>query len=135
MKPPRPKFKFPQVGLTILVAFVLLIGNSASALHSALNVQISPLIQPLFSIAIASALTIWIHYDSRSTKVSMGLDQALYLFVAWPVTFPIYIFRSYGLRSGSLILLSFLGIYALTMILAMFLIVTVILGKFILSAG
>lgn len=131
----RAQFKFPQIGLTILIAFILLAGNLASALHSALEVRLSPLFQPLFAVAIASALMLWVHHDSRSTKISMGLDQALYLFIAWPITFPVYVFRSYGFRSGSLILLSFLGIYALTFISAIFLIFVVIVGKAILSVG
>jgi hypothetical protein len=131
----RSQFKFPQVGLTILIAFVLLAETLAGALYSMLDVQPSPLFQPLFAITFASALMLWVHHDSRSTKISMGLDQAPYLFMAWPITFPVYVFRSYGFRSGSLILLSFIGIYALTLISAIFLIFAVSAGRVILSAG
>jgi hypothetical protein len=82
----QTQIRFSQVGLTILLGIIFLIENSALAFYSALQIQQSPLLPLLFSFSISSLLAIWVHYDSHLTGYSMGLDQAIYLFYAWPIT-------------------------------------------------
>jgi len=131
---PRSRFQFPQPWITLFIILVLFAGNLALALYIGLSISPSPLFQAVFAFAMASAVTTWVHFDSRSTGVSLGFDQGMFVFFTWPVTFPIYIFRSYGFRKGGLILLSFLGIYVVSMISAFFLIIIASVVGTVLSA-
>ena len=115
----RSKEKLPQIGLAILLAFVLLVENVASVLYAARHIQQSAALLPLYAITTSTILTLWVHYDSRARNISMGIDQAMYIFFAWPLTFPYYAFRSRGFRSASLLLLSFAGIFVITLIAAL----------------
>jgi hypothetical protein len=101
------------MGLAILLGLVLFVEIVAFALSSTQRIQQSPVWSPLYAITISTILTLWVHYDSRSRNISLGIDQAMYIFFVWPITFPYYAFCSRGFRSGSLLLLSFLGVFIL----------------------
>jgi len=133
--PSRHRVKFPQIGLAILLGFVLLIEEIAGILSSLLQIQQSPYLFSLISISVSTILTLWVHYDSRSLNTSMGIDQAMYIFFAWPITFPLYAFRSRGFRSGSLLVLSFVGIFIFTLIAAIIISIGINIGISIFSAG
>jgi len=106
----RYKNKLPQVGLAIIFGFVLLVENIVFMFFATQQIQPSDISQFLYSISIPSVLALWVHYDSRSSGVSLGMDQAMLMFFTWPITFPIYAFKSRGFRQGGLLLLLFLGI-------------------------
>jgi len=131
----RTKDKLPQVGLAILLGFVLLVENVASMLYAARQIQPSAALLPLYAITTSTILTLWVHYDSRSRNMSMGIDQAMYIFFAWPITFPIYAFSSRGFRSGSLLLLAFVGIFIVTLIAAIVIALGINIGLSIFAAG
>lgn len=133
--PSRHRVKFPQIGLAILLGFVLLIEEVVGIFSSLLQIQQSPYLFSLFSISVSAILALWVHYDSRSLNISMGIDQAMYIFFAWPITFPLYAFRSRGFRSGSLLLLSFIGIVVFTYIAAIVISIGINIGISIFSAG
>src|SRR5512139_1556980 len=99
----RNKNKFPQVGLAIILGFVLLVENVAFMLSATQQIQQSGSLLPLYAISISTILALWVHYDSRSLGISMGMDQAMYIFFGWPLMFPVYAFRSRGFRRGSLL--------------------------------
>ena len=131
----RYKDKLPQIGLAILLGFVLLVENIASTLYAARQIQQSATLFPLYAITTSTILTLWVQHDSRSRNISMGIDQAMYIFFAWPVTFPYYAFRSRGFRSGSLLLLSFVGIFIFTFIAAIIIAIGINIGLSIFGAG
>ena len=131
----RYKDKLPQVALTILLGLVLLVENIVSILHAARNIQQSASALPLYAITTSAILTLWVHYDSRSRNISMGIDQAMYIFFAWPITFPYYAFTSRGFRSGSLLLLSFVGIILFTFIAAIVISIGINVGLSLFAAG
>jgi len=131
----RYKDKLPQVGLAILLGFVFLVENVASILYAARQIQHSAAFIPLYGIAISTILALWVHHDSRSRNISMGIDQAMYIFFAWPITFPYYVFKSRGFRSGSLLLLSFVGIFIFTLIAALVISIGINVGLSIFAAG
>jgi hypothetical protein len=130
----RFRVQFPQFGLAILLGLVLLLEEIVAILSSLLHIQQSPYLFPLLSVSISAILTLWVHYDSRSRNMSMGIDQAMYIFFAWPITFPYYAYRSRGLRSGSLLLLSFVGIFIFTLIAAIVISIGLSIGMAIFSA-
>ena len=114
----RYRSKPPQLGLAILLGLVLFIEIISYTLSSVQQIQQSAVWFPLYAITISAILTLWVHYDSRSRNISLGIDQAMYIFFAWPITFPYYAFSSRGFRSGSLLLLLFIGVYILALIAA-----------------
>src|ERR1044071_3158727 len=114
----RYKNNLPQTGLAIVLGFVLLMENIASILSAAQQIQRSAAWLPLYAITVSTILVLWVHYDSLARNSSMGMAQAMYIFLAWPITFPYYAFRSRGFRSGSLLLLSFAGIFVFAFIAA-----------------
>ena len=137
MQPPSNlyKNKFPQVGLAIVLGFVLLVENVAFMLLASKQLQQSSSLLSLYAISISTILTLWVYYDSRSSGISMGMDQSMYIFFGWPIIFPAYLFRSRGFRSGGLLLLSFLGIVVFAFIAALAITVAINIGIAIFSAG
>jgi hypothetical protein len=114
----RSKNKLPQAGLAILLGLVLFVEMLAFTLSSVQQNRQSAIWRPLVAVTVSTILTLWVHYDSRARNISLGIDQAMYIFFAWPITFPYYAFRSRGFRSGGLLLLSFMGIYILALVAA-----------------
>jgi hypothetical protein len=131
----RYKNKFPQIGLAALLGFVLLVENIVFMLSAAQQIQQSNSFLSLYAITISTLLTLWVHYDSRSLSISMGMDQAMYIFFIWPIMFPVYAFKSRGFRSGGLLLLSFLGIIIFAFIAALIITIVINIGIAIFSAG
>jgi len=123
----------PQVGITVFLWFVFLVVNTLNMLAAVLKVEQSSLL--LTSFLVGGTLAFWVYRDSRSTGVSMGLDQAFFIIFAWPITFPLYIYISRGFRSGSLLLLIFLGLYVLSLIPAILIVIVIAFSKAILSMG
>jgi hypothetical protein len=129
------KVKLPQIGLAVLLGFVLLVENVAAIFYADRQIQHSTALVPLYAITTSTILMLWVHYDSRSRNITMGMDQAMYIFFVWPITFPYYVFKSRGFRSGSLLLLSFVGIYIFTFIAAIVIAIGINLGLSIFVAG
>src|SRR5512141_1980898 len=94
----RYKNKFPQFGLAIVLGFVLLVENVAFMFLASQHIQQSSSSLLLYAISTSAILTLWVHYDSQSSGISMGMDQAMYIFFGWPIMFPVYAFRSRGFR-------------------------------------
>jgi hypothetical protein len=122
----RYKDKLPQVGLAIFLGLILLVENIVFMFFATQQIQPSSSALFLYSVSISSTLALWAHYDSRSSGISLGLDQAMYMFLGWPIMFPIYAFRSRGFQRGGLILLAFLGITVFAFIVA--LVITIMLN-------
>ena len=129
------KNKFPQVGLAIVLGFVLLVENVVLMLLGSQQLQQSSSALSLYAVSISTILTLWVYYDSRSLGISMGMDQSMYIFFGWIIMFPLYLFRSRGFRSGGLLLLSFLGIVVFAFIAALAITITINIGIAIFSTG
>lgn len=130
----RYRNKLPQVGLAIFLGLVLFVEIVAFTLSSMQRFQQSTIWSPLYAITISTILTLWVHYDSRSRNISWGIDQAMYIFFAWPITVPYYAFSSRGFRSGSLLLLSFIGVFILAIIAALIVLIGINVGVAVFSA-
>lgn len=112
----RYKSKLPQVGLAAALGFVIFIQIVTGVFFAAQQAQQSSLIRFLYTFSFSMLLTLWVQYDSRLSGISMGYDQAFYMFCGWPILFPIYVFRSRGFRRGGLLLLALLGAVVLAVI-------------------
>jgi hypothetical protein len=102
--------KYRQIGWAVLLGSVLLVELFATMLAAILHIQQSPLISALLPISVSTILTLWVHDDSPTTGTALGLDQGMYIFFGWPITFPLHALRSRGFRSGGLLILALLGI-------------------------
>ena len=129
----RYKNKFPQVSLAIVFGLVLFTENLVIMFFSNQQIQLSSASIYLYSISISLILTLWVHYDSRLSGISLGMDQAMYIFFGWPMMFPVYAFKSRGFRRGILLLLAFLGIAVLAFIIASVIMIGMIIGVAIFS--
>jgi hypothetical protein len=125
----------PHAGITALVWFVWFIGNTLGVLASALQVEQSSMSLFLYSFLIGGSLAFWVYKDSHSTGVSTGLDQVFFIFLAWPILFPLYFFQSRGFGSGSLLLLIFIGPYILSLIPALLIGMAIVFARSFLSKG
>ena len=131
MNSSHSKFTVSQILTTILLGCVLLIGNITAVLYSVLRIQQSALSLLLYSLLIGGILALWAYNDSRSKVASIGLDQAFFICFAWPIIFPLYVFTSRSLRSGCLLLLFFLGLYLITLIPAILIIIVIATSRVI----
>jgi hypothetical protein len=131
----HPRGKLPQIGLAILLGFILFLEETVGISSSLLRIQQSPYLFSLISVSISAILTLWVHYDSRLLNISLGMDQAMFIFFAWPITFPLYAFRSRGFRSGGLLVLALVGIFISTFIAAVVLSIEINIGISLFSAG
>jgi hypothetical protein len=131
----RNKNKFPQVGLAIALGVVFLMEDVALMFFASQNIQQSNSSLLLYAISICTILTLWVHYDSRSSVISMGMDQTMYIFFGWPIMFPVYAFRSRGFRRGGLLLMSFLGITIVAFIAAFIITIAMNIGVAVFSTG
>ncbi len=121
-----------KIGLIVLLGVLLLVEDLAFLLSLGQQFPQSATALSLYALSLSTILTFWVYYDSVSLNASMGMDQAMYIFFGWPLMFPVYAFRSRGFRSGSLLLISFLGLSVLAFIAAFAIIVVlnVVVGLF-----
>jgi len=129
--PSSPRqIKFPKIKIAILLSFVLLVEDIVliSIFASSPHVQQAPSLLAFYAISFSAILSFWVYYDSRSLNISMGMDQAMYIFWGWPIMFPIYAFRSRGFRSGSLLLISFLGLFIFILVVAVIAVIVLTIG-------
>jgi hypothetical protein len=52
----------------------------------------------------------WLRTDSRERGIGWVFDMGLFLYIAWPLVIPYYLFKSRGAR-GLLVILGFVGAY------------------------
>lgn len=115
----RYKSKLPQIGLAIALGFVIFMQIVVGIFFATQHTQQADAIRFLYAFSFSMILTLWVQYDSRLSGISMGYDQAFYMFFGWPILFPIYAFRSRGFRRGGLLLLLFLGVVVFAIISAL----------------
>jgi hypothetical protein len=124
----RYKSKLPQIGLATALGFVIFMQIVAGMFFAAQQTQQSDAIRWLYGFAFSMILTLWVQYDSRLSGISMGYDQAFYMFFGWPILFPIYAFRSRGFRRGGLLLLLLFGVIVFAVIAALIIGVAISMG-------
>lgn len=124
-----------QPEITALVWFIWLVGNTLGVLAAALQVEQSSMTVWLYSFLIGGSLGFWVYKDAQKTGVSTGLDQVFFIFLAWAVMFPLYVFQSRGFRSGSLLLLIFLGLFVLSLLPAFLIGMAIVFARVFIFPG
>lgn len=63
-----------------------------------------------FSLGIVWLVGWWLRTDSRKREFRLVYDLGLFLYIAWPIVLPYYLFKTRGIR-GLLVILGFVGVY------------------------
>ena len=71
-------------------------GKGVHSLHSGL----------FFYLALFMAMGYWLSKDSKSRNVHWVFDLGFFLYVAWPIIMPYYLFKTRGLGKGFLALVT-----------------------------
>jgi len=74
------------------------------------NRALSPAADYVSRIALSLIMAAWVHADARKFKERHCYDFDSFVFFAWPVVVPVYLFRTRGMRAF-LTLLCFAGIW------------------------
>jgi len=80
-------------------------------------------------LALSLILASWVIADAQKRQTQLCYDYGGFVFFAWPVVVPLYLFRTRGLR-GFLTLLCFAGIWLVDMLVAL---VVFIIREFVFS--
>src|ERR1051325_7134722 len=70
-----------------------------SGVYGAVQVTPSPVLGLCLSFAPLLAVVFWVQADAKRTRVGSGLDSGFFLWFAWPIAVPWYVFKTRG-RSG-----------------------------------
>jgi hypothetical protein len=92
---------------------LLIIGQMLNVLYYANGIQPTGKFQILYSIGFFIAIVSWFKEDCKKNNIIWVIDMGFFLFVAWILIIPIYLFKTRGVRAFITILL-FLGIYTST---------------------
>lgn len=103
----RSLFSAPVIALCLFVFFT----NILNALYFAYGFQPSAIFEILSALGFWGILCWWLREDSKKFGVEWFLDIGFFLYIAWLIIIPYYLFKTRGLRAFTTILL-FAGIFA-----------------------
>jgi hypothetical protein len=81
----------------------------AAAVYGAAQAEPSPWVSLFFSFGPLLAVVLWLQKDAKQTGVGSVLDLGFFLWVAWPIVIPWYVFKTRGRAGWRLVV----GLFAL----------------------
>jgi hypothetical protein len=87
------------------------LGQAAAGFYSAVGVDEPPAFITLYPLALLWAAGAWLRADSRARGVKWVLDMGLFLYIAWPLLMPYYLFKTRRAR-GLLVAFAFVVVFA-----------------------
>lgn len=109
----RGKFAIPHPGPTLLLAAFFCVGHIDRGLRALRGTPPTGPFGLLYYIGIALVVAAWIRADRHRLGLRPTFDDGFFIFAAWPLALPYYLFASRGWR-GAWTLLGFLALYLLT---------------------
>jgi hypothetical protein len=100
----------------ILLFVFLLVFALSWAVNAITHEQINPAVDLARRLAFPVILALWVASDAQVRHRSLCYDFDTFVFFAWPVMVPYYLFRTRGSRAF-VTLLAFVGIYLAAMAL------------------
>jgi hypothetical protein len=88
----------PDTTLQVAIATAVF-SSMTAALYTLAEVEPSPPVLTFLTIAPPIAVILWLQKDARRTGIGRVLDFGLFVWIAWPVVIPWYVFKSRG-RAG-----------------------------------
>lgn len=108
MSDSRPRTAAVQAALLYAVVGL---GQAAAGFYSAVGAEEPPAFITLYPLALLWAAGAWLHADGRARGFKWVLDMGLFLYVAWPVLMPYYLFKTRRAR-GLLVAFAFIVFFA-----------------------
>lgn len=65
-------------------------------LYQGMGIGMGPIVQLWESLLIPLGIVFWLHRDMRLRRYHPAFDSRTFLFVAWPLVGPYYLFRTRG---------------------------------------
>ena len=89
------RITFPSLVVLVIVA----INQTAAGFYQATGAESPPLSDLLGKISLFWGLGWWIRDDSRKRQFAWVYDLGFFLYLAWPVVTPYYLFKTRGVRA------------------------------------
>ena len=99
-----------------LLYLFLLFTQPAFGLYTARGIEPPGLFEMLYSLCFLWIIGWWLQRDSRKRGFKLVYDMGFFLYIAWPIIMPYYLFKTRGPKAF-LTLLIFLAVYAGTYIM------------------
>jgi hypothetical protein len=109
-----------QLWAIVLLVVILIVGFYSQVFRFAFGIPENENIFLVYWFAFSACLSAWVYADMRFRGISIYFDQGFLIYLAWPITFPYYLFKSRGFRNGCFTLLVFIGFYLFIFISAIF---------------
>jgi hypothetical protein len=84
--------------------------------YAARGIEPSPAFDLLYWVACLWVVGWWMRQDSRRRGVGWVFDMGFYLFIAWPLVLPYYLFKTRGARA-ILAILAFIAVCVAALVL------------------
>ncbi len=111
----------PLICLCLLLLFIQI----ANTFYAAHGVEPSLGFGMIYTLGLLWIVVWWVKNDNKQYKIGLVYDFGLFLYFAWFIVVPYYLFRTRGLKAF-ITLFSFMGIYLVTYLIgaAIFLVIT-----------
>ena len=93
-----------------LLYLFLLLTQPINGLYDASQVEVPGLYRLLYVLGFIWVIGWWLQQDSRRHGFKWVYDLGLFLYIAWPIILPYYLFKTRGLKA-LLTILIFLAVY------------------------
>lgn len=107
------RLAIPNPGPTALLAACFCLGHIERGIRALRGTPPTGPFPLLYYIGIALAIAAWIRADRHRLGLEPTFDDGFFIFAAWSLALPYYLFTSRGWR-GAVTLLGFLALYLLT---------------------
>jgi hypothetical protein len=120
----KRQLSFVTRPLICLCLFLLFI-QIANTFYAAYGVEPSSGFGMLYTLGLLWIGVWWVKHDNKQYKIGLVYDLGLFLYMAWVIVVPYYLFKTRGLKAF-ITLFSFVGIYLVTYLIGtvVFLVIT-----------
>jgi len=80
----------------ILLVLVIFMGAIFNAFYDAHDIEYDTFMQRIYNTAFALVLAGWVLSDAQRRRKPLCYDYDTFIFVAWPLVLPAYLFQSRG---------------------------------------
>lgn len=101
-----------RISSTVLVILTFIVlSQIAFGIYAAKDIEPSGSFTFLYYIILICLIGYWLQKDSRKYHISWVFDMGFFLYLAWPLIMPYYLFKTRGPKKGGSIILGFIGVY------------------------
>ncbi len=101
----------------VLLWLLMIVSSAETACRAACEIPVSGFVDLAAKITFPVLLMSWVYADAESRHRKLCYDYDTFLFFAWPLVVPCYLFQTRGVRAF-LTLLCFVGMYLVAALVA-----------------